>query len=347
MQQFTSIKGAIHIHSRYSDGSDGMERIIRDAKASGLDYVIVTDHNVLKAKALGWEGWHDGVLVVIGCEISPKAGHCVALNVTDCHKLYKLPPSEYLARVKEQGGMAFVAHPEGSVNRGLNLKLNAWSHWDSPDYAGLEVWSYMHDWIRGCNLFNMRHYIRQPDAHVSGPGPEVLSLWDRLAATRRVAGIGALDNHGANFPLRKCCWALLKVFPHEFAFKTIRTHALVPPLTGRSSEDVAALLAALAGARCYIDYAPLGDATGFSFTAEQGGHEYHMGDELSAAAGPVKFAVRSPRPASIALLRDGRVEQTAEGSQLDCAASGAGVYRVEARIGGRAWVFSNHIYVRE
>ncbi|HUS59340.1 MAG TPA: CehA/McbA family metallohydrolase [Planctomycetota bacterium] len=346
MQQLAGIKGAIHIHSRYSDGSDGMEAIIGAARAAELDYVVVTDHNVLKAKSLGWEGWHDGVLVIVGCEISPKAGHCLALNVDNCRKFYKLPAPEYLGRVKAQGGMAFVAHPEGSMVREFNLKLNAWTYWDSPDYTGLEIWSYMHDWIRGCTIRRLRHYITQPDAHVSGPGREVLALWDRLAGTRRMVGIGSLDNHAANFPLRKCCWKLLKIFPHEFAFKTVRTHILVPPLTGRSQEDVDAVLAALKSGRCYIDYAPLGDGTGFRFTAEQNGQEYQMGDEMAAGGKPVTFRASCPRDAELSLLRDGQVEKVQVGRALEHSTAAAGVFRVEACIGGRAWVFSNHIYVR-
>lgn len=348
MQQLVSVKGAIHVHSRYSDGSDGMESIIAAAREAGLDYVIVSDHNVLKAKTLGWEGWHDGVLVVVGCEISPhRCGHCVALNIADCRGMKKMQPPEYLRKVREQGGIAFVAHPQGSEKKEFALTLKAWSHWDNPDYAGIEVWSYMHDWIEGCHLSNLRDFIKSPDEHISGPSPGVLQLWDQLAAKRHVVGLGALDNHAANFPLRKLGWKVLKIFPHEMAFKTVRTHVLTPPLTRKYHEDVATFLDAVSRGRCFIDYAPLGDATGFRFTAEQGGVEYQMGDEL-AAGPPVSFKVSCPCHAEIILLRDGAAEATADGTALEHSVPGqAGVYRIEARIGGRPWLFSNHIYVRE
>jgi hypothetical protein len=46
-------------------------------------------------------------------------------------------------------------------------------------------------------------------------------------------------------------------------------------------------------------------------------------------------------------LRDGVAEASADATQLEFRADGgAGVYRVEARVGGKPWLFSNHIYVR-
>ena len=41
--------GVIHIHTRYSDGAGTIEEIARNANAQQLDYLIVTDHNTLKA----------------------------------------------------------------------------------------------------------------------------------------------------------------------------------------------------------------------------------------------------------------------------------------------------------
>ena len=347
MGQLTCVKGAIHVHSRFSDGSDSMEAIVAAAKDTGLDFVVVTDHNVLKAKALGWEGWHDGVLVIVGCEISAKDGHCVALDVSDCKNMYKLHPPEFLEKVKQQGGMGFVAHPSGSHKREFHLNLCGWKHWDDPNYTGIEIWSYMHDWIAGCHLRNMREYIKHPDRYIAGPPPDVLQVWDRVAEKRRIVGLGALDNHAANLPFRKLPWRLFKVFPHEFCFRTIRTHVLIPPFSRKNKEDIAAFLNALRMGRCYLDYAPLGDGTGFRFVATQEDEEYHIGDEILAGS-EVVFRIHSPLQAEITLLRNGLAEAAIDGTELDYTADGTpGVYRVEARIKGRPWLFTNHIYVRQ
>jgi hypothetical protein len=59
------------------------------------------------------------------------------------------------------------------------------------------------------------------------------------------------------------------------------------------------------------------------------------------------LSVRTPRPASLRLLRDGAVVASAENAaELDHEPGGPGVYRVEARIGGRLWILSNAAYLR-
>ncbi|NQT21083.1 MAG: hypothetical protein HQ592_15350, partial [Planctomycetes bacterium] len=286
------------------------------------------------------------VLVIVGCEIGGRYGHCVALDIDDCRNLHKLTPPEYLREVKEQGGAAFVAHPKGTVMREFNLHLAGWDCWDDPNYTGLEIWSYMHDWIEDCSLRRLRDYVRHPDEHITGPPPEVLQLWDKLACKRRIVGLGALDNHAANVPLRKLPWHFFKIFPHEFCFRTIRTHVIMPPLGQDAACDVAAFLEAVKSGRCYVDYAPLGDGTGFQFTARHNGSEHLIGDEF-AGGGPIDFIVHSPCPAEIILLRNGQAAASTSGTELEHRANGRpGVYRVEARINGRPWLFTNHFYVR-
>jgi len=347
MQKMVELTGAIHVHSRYSDGSDGMEKIIAAAADAKLDFVVVSDHNTLKAKKLGWEGWHDSVLVVVGCEISPpRAGHCVVLNVDEFDRMKKMTPPQYLEKVRQQNGIAFVAHPKGSSNRDFALTLAGWSHWDNDNYAGLEIWSYMHDWIEGCNLRNLRDYLRRPEEHITGPPPQVLEMWDHLAAKRRISGIGALDNHAANVPFRKLPLKLLKIFPHEFCFRTVRTHVIMPQPTHRNG-DVQTFIDAIGRGQCFVDYLPLGDGTGFSFTAECGDEVYQMGDEM-ASGKPAVFKAVSPVPAQLKLLFDGQPVAAAEGKLIEYPSESCprGVYRVEARVDGRPWLFTNHIYVR-
>ena len=72
MRELSTYKGAVHIHTRYSDGSGGMGEIIEAAQRAGLDFIVISDHNKLDAKYDGWEGWHDGVLVIAGAEVTPR-----------------------------------------------------------------------------------------------------------------------------------------------------------------------------------------------------------------------------------------------------------------------------------
>ncbi|HUX15651.1 MAG TPA: PHP domain-containing protein, partial [Phycisphaerae bacterium] len=64
--------GAFHVHSCYSDGSGTYQEIASAAARAGLDFVVMSDHDTLRPRADGWQGWHDGVLVIVGTEISCK-----------------------------------------------------------------------------------------------------------------------------------------------------------------------------------------------------------------------------------------------------------------------------------
>ena len=55
---FFSYKGAIHIHSRYSDGTGSLKQIVSAGLKSNLDFLIITDHNSLRLKKEGKEGWY-------------------------------------------------------------------------------------------------------------------------------------------------------------------------------------------------------------------------------------------------------------------------------------------------
>lgn len=65
------VKGDLHCHSNFSDGSMNLEHLIPYAKNVGLDYLAVTDHDTMagvpKAVALGTEL---GLTIIPGVEIS-------------------------------------------------------------------------------------------------------------------------------------------------------------------------------------------------------------------------------------------------------------------------------------
>lgn len=47
------IKGDLHVHSKYSDGSDEIEKIVKEAKSLGYEYIAITDHSKSRAIAHG------------------------------------------------------------------------------------------------------------------------------------------------------------------------------------------------------------------------------------------------------------------------------------------------------
>ena len=337
-------KGVLHVHTAYSDSFGRMPYVIECAKRAGLDYVVVGDHNTLAARHEGWEGWHDGVLLVIGVEISSHKGHVLALGLDRCAPRVAAHPNEYLPELERRGATAFIAHPERTDRGKLYRRQQAWPDLKTEAYAGIEIWSYAHDWVEWAWPWHLIAAIRDPDAGISGPHPGVLRRWDEVAVRRHTSGVGALDAHEFRFPIRKLRWSLFQVLPLERLFGTVRTHVLMPEWSGDPA-DTTALTAALAAGRCFVAYDRVGDSTGARFFARRGEETVVMGDE-TAADDELEFVATVPEEAQIVLLRNSEAVAEATGRELVYRDARPGVYRIEARLAGRPWIFTNHIYVR-
>jgi histidinol phosphatase-like PHP family hydrolase len=74
--KFYDYAGIIHMHSSFSfDGHATMEQILSATRKTGIDFLMLTDHDHLQARREGWEGWQDKTLVVVGEEIAPRFNH--------------------------------------------------------------------------------------------------------------------------------------------------------------------------------------------------------------------------------------------------------------------------------
>ena len=342
MSRWREITAAIHVHSTFSDGRGNPDAIARAARAANLDAVILTDHNTMDARRAGFEGYIDGVLMLVGMEVSrARMPHVLALDVPnmDEEEIDPSTPPEIFKAIHEAGGMAIVAHPEGQ--RRIHFLLPAFVDWDNPDFDGVELWGYMHDWIEELRLWRLPAMVRAPLEHIGGPKASVMTGWDRACRKRRVVGVGALDVHAKRVPLTP--WV---VFPYEHTFKTVRTHVLVDDIAGRAERDIPALYEGLREGRCFVGYLPAGDARGFRFDlVTDDGERFPMGSELRYRPGATLEA-EAPAEASIVLVRNGRLAARIEGNRMQRDVDTPGVYRVELRREGMPWIYSNPIYVR-
>ncbi|GAX62760.1 PHP family metal-dependent phosphoesterase [Candidatus Scalindua japonica] len=345
-------KGACHIHTEYSDDTSiQIPDVITSAQAAGLDFVILSDHNTFLPKSDGWEGWHDNLLVVIGMEVSPiHDGHFLTLDskpladskYIDIKNYINMPSVECIEEVLVSGGSVYPVHPLGKKKWSFVVNVEAWRNWEHTGFAGIEIWTYMHDWIDDLKLSNLWHFYKNPNLQIKGPDPELLSIWDKLGQERKVVGISGLDAHYREIPIIK-----KPLFTYEELFKTIRTHILVEHELSKSDDAVRLVCDAHKEGRCYVSFDLLVDATGFSFTAESGGNIYFMGDEVCDVQKELRFYIKSPHYANIKLLRNGKILKELEGDFLEFSSTEKGVYRVEAYIENRPWVFTNPIYIRE
>lgn len=132
--------GAVHIHSEYSDGSGKIPDIARYASEVGLDFIMMTDHHTLKPKRDGAEGWYDDVMVLIGYEINDKQNfnHYLAFNVNRTVGVRSCA-REYVQRVKERGGIGFIAHPDEKRQGIRDHPAYPWTAWDSQEFTGIDL----------------------------------------------------------------------------------------------------------------------------------------------------------------------------------------------------------------
>jgi hypothetical protein len=340
---FTRVPGIVHVHTTLSDGGGTPEEVAVAAKKAGLRFVVITDHNNVDGKP--FEGEHDGVLVLVGTEISTTAGHLLGLGIPDPVFRFSGDARDALEDVRDLGGAAFAAHP-------LSPREDfRWTGWELPGRWGMELVNGDSQWraagwprlLRTAALYRLN-----PRYALLGsltPPDETLARWDALLARRDVAGIAGADAH-ARLVVRKN--QAVRFPSYESLFALAQDHVLLErPLTGQAGPDGQAIVAALARGRCYIGLDALAPADDFSFTAEVGGRRFTMGDTVAPDPRLILTATgRMPAGARVRILRDGG--EAAEGDgYLARSAPQPGVYRAEVRVPGWSapWILSNPIYV--
>ncbi|MBI4343919.1 MAG: PHP domain-containing protein [Candidatus Omnitrophica bacterium] len=325
--------GAMHIHTTYSHDAHGLfEDVVRVANAQGLDFVMLTEHNTLQPLRDGKQGWHGATLVIVGMEISTKAGHYLAFNVTQEVDRYKLTAQEVIDEVNRQGGFGFIAHPY--------FKKHHWTNWDVTGFTGIEGYNLAHDtfdenwgrlaaWALAASPLSFYFSI------VDRPY-DPLRTWDDLIARHgRIVGIGSTDAHEVHL-------VGVTFAPYDVMFRMARTHVLIPgkPLT------VEAVYDALRRGHAYFAMELLAEAKGFSFLAQRGSEVAGiMGDEVAWRPN-LTLKIWLPTAAHLTLFKDGQATAWTTGQTWEVPVAEAGVYRVEAARHGKPWIVSNPIYVR-
>jgi hypothetical protein len=335
--------GVVHVHTTLSDGGGTPAEVARAARAAGLQFVVLTDHNNLDAKP--FEGYHDGVLVIAGTEISTTAGHLLGLGIPDPVYRFSGDAADALDDVRALGGSAYAAHP-------LSPREDfRWTGWELPGPWGMELVNGDSQWraagwgrlLRTAALYplNARYALLGSVT----PPRETLARWDGLLAQRHVTGIAGADAHN-RVALSK---RFAPRFPsYESVFALARNHVLLEaPLSGDAAADTRAILDALARGRAYVGLDALADASGFSFEARAGAARAAMGDTAAPSASlRVRASGRMPAGTRVVVLRDGKAVAEGVGS-AEAAADVAGVYRAEAYVPGWdvPWVLTNPIEV--
>ena len=322
---FAEYKGVIHVHSFLGGHSEGtFSEIIAAAQANQLQFVMMTEHTEkdFDTAAMTLNGMHGGVLFINGNEVSAENGD----------RTLVLP-----------GDVSLIAYPQEFKN------------WDTAGVDGVEVYNVYTNsklinpvvaffdavWSRRSYpdlMFAL--YFQRPE--------ESLRKWDQALTRSKLTAVGGNDAHAnIGVSLRDSSGNTLlgiQLDPYAVSFRLVRLHVLIEQ--GKAF-DAASVIEAVRAGHCYIGFDFLGDATGFSFEAENAGERKIQGDEIPLSEG-TKLRVQTPVPGRIVLFKDGSVLSDESGmAARDFAVTERGVYRVEVYLfGQKLWIISNPIYVR-
>ena len=342
--------GAAHIHSLYSDGTGEVPEIAKYAEESDLDFILLTDHNTLRALHEGYEKWYGKTLCMVGCEINDKENrnHYLAFGINEAYST-RLAAKEYVRKVKEAGGIGFIAHPHEKRNHMKEHPPYPWVDWNIEDFNGMEIWNHMSEWMENLTEQNKYHSFLHPLRSIVAPPQETLELWDELNLKRKVVGIGGVDAHAHKQNLFG--FFEVEIFPYKVLFKSIHNHILLTsPLVKSNSKQKlgnskAAVYEALAHGRCFFANDYHASSKGFQFVAKSGKKKYHMGDYLDFSE-KITLSVTLPgQNAEIKIIRNGKVIADFNSDRAEFEVKKTGVYRVEVRYLNKAWIYSNHIRI--
>ena len=351
----SGVRGAIHIHTKRSDGSGTPEEVAAAAARAGLQFIVLTDHGD-GMRTPSRPAYHSGVLVVDCVEVSGDDGHVVALGLPKMPYPLRGEVRDIVDDVARMGGMSIAAHP-GSPKPGLR-----WTEWTSP-FSGLE-------WLNGdsesrdegwsiARTLLTYPFRAAPSLAAMLDRPEaILTRWDALTARRRVVGLAGTDAHARLDVRGDESGGRLAMLPIPGYEAMLRTFSMTVPgltLTRDAGQDAAALLDAIRQGRVYSTVDALATPAALSFSAVRSGMTWAMGDFVPPADGDIELRIDSNAPAdsTIVLMKNGTPAATATGRSLrQNVASSPAVYRIEIQLRGAPgkppvpWVVSNPIYVR-
>ncbi|MCA9928888.1 MAG: PHP domain-containing protein [Anaerolineales bacterium] len=359
--------GNMHMHTPFSDGEKWHGEIAADAIAAGLDFIIVTDHNIWVD---GLEGYYEGengrLLLLTGEEVhnvrrQPQASHFLVYGAESEMAPCAADPQALIDATCAAGGYGFLAHPHENGLPQLGYPNLGWHDWEIDNFTGLEIWNYMSSFINclavEMDKFPLKHpfllkllalrVALTPEKYIVGPETATLALWDELLAQgKRVTAVGNSDAHGTPMslgPIKRI------IYPYEFLFRAVNTHLLLKePLTGDAAHDKKLILTAIGKGHSWVGYDMPHSTKGFRFTG-QGINKGRMGDTIKLDAGAT-LQVSAPTRAHIRIIRHGSVvAEIKNETHLTHIPTEPGAYRVECSIPyegmERGWIFSNPIYL--
>lgn len=346
--------GAIHIHTRASDGGGTVAEVMDAGRAADLSFMAITDHNVAMSDADMAEDPPD-FPIISGEELTTASGHFVSLGVpTNWKRPHSTNARILLAASREAGGFNILAHPfSGYI---------PWTDWKTSDFQGMEIWN-DDETLRRNHLFDvlisMVLYPVNPRLAISRLARtpvQNFAKWDELLAERPVVGMCGADAHAA---IRLGHGRLLKYPSYLSVFEAVRSHVLVGANAGGGDPGHASgeeILDAIRHGHSFCALDGLYPGDGFvqrvsNSTVSGGPGDFLAWNQSETLHISVPAGARNP---VIEVYRDGTEILKKQSSTVDEPLPGPGRYRTEVFLPtpgwtgwGRQtlWIFSNPTYV--
>ena len=343
-------KGVFHVHSSFSDGSGRIAEICREARESGLDFIVLTDHGRPNLEASAATGCYHGILLIGASEFSLNEGHLAAAGYRVPAYIFPPEAQEAISEVDRDHGVTFVSHP-------FDRKI-PWSGWQVRDFTGIEIFS-LYQLAKKASFLQAAVFPLQYAFHADYAFTKLLTvperemrLWDSLNRQGRYFAIYALDAHakieiGGKFQLDFPSYAAM------FKILTIYVKVQDEP----SSEPrlaAAAIIAAMRRGDFFNVIEALAPANGFeNYYRENDGRRVEMGGDAESPGGALIFKLPFDFATDIVVKKDGIVFKTIRANtrrELSVPVARAGVYRCEISLAtGRfkqlPWIMANPIRV--
>ena len=284
-------RGDFHTHTHASDGIYPADILAGIAKAEGLDFIAITDHNTIA----GLLELNDNLdfLVIPGLEITFDKGHFNVFGLGGWH--------DWMRDIC--GDQIEVSMPDRyKAITELMQEISADGLLNSINHPLLPPWDWLFDdtdlrHVHCLELWNDLYWPDNVTANVS-----TVEMWTEwLNAGYRITAIGGSDYH---YPPR----------PEENKFG----ERLGMPTTYVYAQELstAGILDALRKRRAYVTKGPQLD-----FRAEANGTTYEMGADLGRQSGAIEFSVTipyQPKTINVQLVKNGAViaQEQAKGRDI-------------------------------
>jgi len=255
-------RGDFHAHTHFSDGVLSPPGLAALAKAEGLDFFAITDHNTVKAYPNFGE--HAGLLIIPGIEVTFRQGH---FNVFGVDREF-----EWLQKVCE-GHTALTALP-GAYPTMNDLMRQIASHGllNSINHPLLAPWAWCFEDTELGNLQCLEIWNDPSWPDNVRDNPRAVELWTHwLNAGYRITAIGGSDYHR----------------PSPKPGENKPSERLGRPSTYVYAEDLSgnAILQGLRQRRAIVSMGPC-----VTFRAQMNGSTYEIGEEIPHGAGHVMLS---------------------------------------------------------